>query len=652
MWNGNNTVFKTYVKGSEEGDGKHPAEKVKGIDSIRSFEDASRFPCFGAILNEDFIDISFDTKEMYEAFLDMAEANEWRCLCLPSSKGGHSYWKNGGKISKGGKDLKLCVGLVADIHKGSTYIPLRVFGVDRFPEDYDIMPGEEYQELPNELLPVNTNMELWNLEPGEGRNDDLFRYILVLQGMDFSNDEIRAILTNTNRFIFRESLEEKELETILRDESFQMPVFFSNKGSFLFDRFANYLKRVCFIRRVDGQLFIYRDQEGIYTANNRYFENRMIQIIPNLKANQRTETMKYLEALIPDSEAADSHVNIIAFRNGIYDIESGSFHPGFNPAYFSTNRIPWNYNPAAFNETMEAAFDSWACGDPDVRKLLEECVGYCFFRSNRYKKSFMLTGSGDNGKSTFCKTLKYLLGYDNTSALDIADLGERFSISTLSGKLANIGDDIADDALKGKTLAVFKKVVSGDAIKAEFKGVDAFNFEPYAKLIFSANEIPRFESRSALKAIMNRLLIIPFRADFSEGAESRNNDLLGDLKEPAAMEYLILIGLNGLKRIIENGGFTKSESVKKELDEFTKENDSFIGWLDSLDDPESVIVAEFKRPGINDASSIYKSYEVYCNTVGSDPMRLTEFGKRVKTEFSCSAVRAKCNGIKFTYYVR
>lgn len=66
------------------------------------------------------------------------------------------------------------------------------------------------------------------------------------------------------------------------------------------------------------------------------------------------------------------------------------------------------------------------------------------------------------------------------------------------GKLANIGDDIGDDFLQGSQVATFKKVVSGNRIKAERKGQDPFEFNPYVKLLFSANDISymRFNRRN------------------------------------------------------------------------------------------------------------------------------------------------------------
>ena len=55
----------------------------------------------------------------------------------------------------------------------------------------------------------------------------------------------------------------------------------------------------------------------------RFIESKMIEIIPTLKANHRTETLKFLEIITPeDTMTSDAH--LIAFRNGVYDLETAS----------------------------------------------------------------------------------------------------------------------------------------------------------------------------------------------------------------------------------------------------------------------------------------------------------------------------------------
>lgn len=124
----------------------------------------------------------------------------------------------------------------------------------------------------------------------------------------------------------------------------------------------------------------------------------MIQHIPNLKKMQRREVLDYMELIV--DEKVQSDANLIAFNNGIYDIVTGELKP-FSTDIVITNKIPWNYDPDAYNELADSTLNKLACGDATIRALLEECIGYCFYRRNELGKAFILTGDKSNGKSTF-----------------------------------------------------------------------------------------------------------------------------------------------------------------------------------------------------------------------------------------------------------
>lgn len=143
---------------------------------------------------------------------------------------------------------------------------------------------------------------------------------------------------------------------------------------------------------------------------------------------------------------------------------------------------------------------------------MEEVIGYLFYRRNELRKSFILVGDKANGKSTYLDMLKTLLGDSNTSALDLAELGERFKTAELFGKLANIGDDIGDEFIANP--AIFKKLVSGDRVNAERKGQDPFDFSSYAKLLFSANSMPRIRDKTG--AVLDRHRARAFQGDVFE----------------------------------------------------------------------------------------------------------------------------------------
>ena len=626
-WNGNDLVFKGYAVGK----GKKPIQKVKNAN-LKSWDDVIDSESFGAILNSEFIDISFDSEELSDMFLEMADSNNWNCLILenPRNKHIHTYWRNPDKrIVRGGEDKKLAVGLIADIHSGSTYIPLRVNGVDRFPPHFE---PDEIDVVPNELLPVNTSIDVLGLTEGDGRNGELYKYILVLQSqLNLSRDEIIEILKNINNHVFDEPLDDNEIETITRDEAFEAPIFFK-KNAFLFDTFARYIKNQYHIKRINNQLHIYDD--GIYTASYRLIESKMIEIIPNLKATQRSETLKYLEIITPNNEEPFSS-NYLAFRNGILNLTTKELLQ-FSPEYAITNKIPWDYNPNAYDQTVDLTLNKIACNDESIRSLLEECIGYCFYRRNELSKSFILTGTGSNGKSTFLDMVRNVLGRNNYVSLDIDELSEKFSTTTMFGKLANIGDDISDEFLQGKAISQFKKIVSGNDIKAENKGQDVFFFKPSVKLLFSANEIPRVRNKG-FKAIKRRLVIIPFNAEFSKNDPDYKWNIISLLTEQTATEYLIQLGLQGLERVLMNNGFTDSEAVTKQIDEFEKDNNPIIQFVDEFG--EDAILNE-------STSEVFTMYDSFCYKNGFSKVSQKKFSMEIKRLLECEIGDVKINGKK------
>ena len=626
-WNGNDLVFKGYAVGK----GKKPIQKVKNTN-LKSWDDVIDSESFGAILNSEFIDISFDSEELSDMFLEMADSNNWNCLILenPKNKHIHTYWRNPDKrIARGGEDKKLAVGLIADIHSGSTYIPLRVNGVDRFPPQFE---PDEIDVVPNELLPVNTSIDVLGLTEGDGRNGELYKYILVLQSqLNLSRDEIIEILKNINNHVFDEPLDDNEIETITRDEAFEAPIFFK-KNAFLFDTFARYIKNQYHIKRINNQLHIY--DEGIYTASYRLIESKMIEIIPNLKATQRSETLKYLEIITPNNEEPFSS-NYLAFRNGILNLTTKELLP-FSPEYAITNKIPWDYNPNAYDQTVDLTLNKIACNDESIRSLLEECIGYCFYRRNELSKSFILTGTGSNGKSTFLDMVRNVLGRNNYVSLDIDELSEKFSTTTMFGKLANIGDDISDEFLQGKAISQFKKIVSGNDIKAENKGQDVFFFKPSVKLLFSANEIPRVRNKG-FKAIKRRLVIIPFNAEFSKDDPDYKWNIISLLTEQTATEYLIQLGLQGLERVLMNNGFTDSEAVTKQIDEFEKDNNPIIQFVDEFG--EDAILNE-------STSEVFTMYDSFCYKNGFSKVSQKKFSMEIKRLLECEIGDERINGKK------
>ena len=347
------------------------------------------------------------------------------------------------------------------------------------------------------MTPVKNSTDFQNMENGDGRNQALFNYILTLQSNDFSKEEARETIKIINKYVLKDSLSEDEVDVIIRDDAFPNMSFFKG-NTFLFDKFAVFLKNNHYIKRINNQLHLFKD--GIYITGQQEIESAMIEHIPQLGRSRRTEVMSYLDILIRENTPVTS-ARFIAFRNGILNIDTNELLP-HSPDFIITNKVEWDYNPNAYSEDVDEVLNNISCNDEEIRKLLEELTGYCMYRRNELGKAFILIGSGSNGKSTYLNMLKDMLGRRNTSVLDLKKLNDRFSTVMMFGKLANIGDDISEEFITD--VSEFKKIVTGETIDAEQKGQPKFEFNPYVKLIFSANNIPRMGKGRDSTAILRR----------------------------------------------------------------------------------------------------------------------------------------------------
>ena len=605
--------------------------KGKSAEELQTYEQVKNLPEFAGILAENTALIDVDDYEQSEILFKIITDLKIKCRVYETKRGKHFLFIND-KIETNKIHTKLACGLEADIKIGTknSYSILKFDNVER----KILWDSDEYDPVPIWLTPVKSNIDFFDMENGDGRNQALFNYILTLQTADFSVDDARKTIGLINDYILKEKLSESELQTILRDDAFKKPIFFK-KGKFLFDKFAVYLKNNNHILRINNQLHIYQD--GIYVEGQSEIEAAMIEHIPDLNRSKRSEITSYLDILIRKNVKM-APANLIAFKNGIYDIETDKLID-FSPEYVITNKINYDYNPDAFCELVDDTFDKLSCNDKSVRALLEEAVGYCFYRRNELRKSFILTGDKRNGKSTYLAMLKELLGDDNTVALDLGELGERFSSASLLGKLANIGDDIGDDFIANP--AMFKKIVSGDWIKGENKGQKEFFFKPYCKLLFSANSIPRIKDKSG--AVLDRLVIIPFDARFSKDDPDFDPYIKYKLIKPEALEYLILLGLRGLKRVLDNHSFTSSEKVKHSIEEYEESNNPILLFFKEINVDEIV-----NEP----TSEVYKKYSEFCLANSFTAMSNIEFSKQINRQFDLKITNKTIKGKKYRIFER
>ena len=629
LWEGVDLMFKGYVPTKNKK--CTMSFKDKGADDLLTLNQVKVYPEYAGILDDDTVLIDVDDFDQSEILLNIIEDQDIKCRVYKTTRGKHFLFKRGTMLDKCYTHQKTAIGITVDVKCGNknSYEVLKFNGSER-EILYDILDGEDYDTLPRWLtiVPVK-ELSFMDMKTGDGRNQALFNYILTLQGSAFTKDEIKTTITIINNFVLKEPLSDKELNAVLRDDAFSKPVFF-HKGNFLFDKFAVFMRNECHVIRINGNLHIY--DNGVYVGGKIAIMSKMIEYIPVLKSAQRKEVLDYLELIVDEADFKDTS-NYICFKNGVYDITTDELLP-FSPDIIVTNKINHNYNPDAKSEVLEKVLNNISCNDASIRSLLEEMAGYCLYRRNELRKAFILIGDKKNGKSTYLDMVTRMLGEENISALDLADLGTQFRTAEIVGKLANIGDDIGDEFIKNP--AVFKKVVSGDRVTVERKGVDPFYFSNYAKLLFSANDIPRIKDKSG--AVLDRLIIIPFNATFDKNAPDFDPFIKYKLRKDDVIEAFIQLALDGLCRVLTNQEFTVNDAVNKELEEYEMNNNPILLF--------------FKEHKVldNTSSGAYRDYRMFCVENNYNPMSQIEFSKTVRKTYNCRVEERKIDGKRVRFF--
>ncbi|HDW3056212.1 TPA: DNA primase [Bacillus cereus] len=611
-------MYKGYLKGN----GKHAASKFKDGTKLLSYHTARKHDSFVGILDDNYIMVDIDDIDEAEMLLDIIEDKNIRCSVLETTNGMHFYFK-GYDITANKIKWFSNIGLLCDYKLGikNTADPLKINGETR----RWLRKSNEHDPLPNWLYPYNKkNPNLTKMTEGDGRNDKLFTYILKLQSQGMAKNDIKETISIINNYILEEPVEQNELNIILRDEAFMKESFYI-KGVFQHEKFGDFLINEHHICKITNILHIYKG--GVYSDKQEDIEEAMIKHIPALKRMQRQETLAYLQLKAKHKNFASTKYVVV--KNGVFNLETWQLED-FTPEIITRNKVPVAYIPGAHYKVTDKTLNKIAVNDKTIRSILEEILGYILFRRNEFAATFILTGNGSNGKSSYLKIIRQLVGEENTSSLDLNELDQRFKTAELFGKLANIGDDISKGYIKESS--VFKKLSTGETLNVERKGKDPFDFTNYAKLIFSANEMPRINDFT--DGLGRRLQIVPFKAKFTPEDEDYDPFITDKLLSDESMQYVLLLALKSLKRLLDEKKFTKSKAVEEELVKYQEENNPIISFVNN----ENI---ELERSVVGD---VYLQYKVYCAENGFQSVSNINFSKQISQLFGYKSHVQKVDG--------
>jgi putative DNA primase/helicase len=470
----------------------------------------------------------------------------------------------------------------------------------------------------------------------EDRNTTLFRYAAHLRAIGRSDEEIMTTVMGANLMRCEPPLDSREVQTIVRSackyERGENPgegmvvgkpgassggkviPFRTDKGKLLTNILGKNIIDNNHARYIDGALAVWSGQRWVFSK--RAIEWICLQYADDAKSADRTEVVKYIEVMAPSVMSASmNHGHFVQFQNCTYDVDNEcEVEP--TPDMYITATLPINLDLDAKSGLADQFIESIADNDKPTMRAMCEVIGVCMCSKRVLSQSPMLIGrptggtsTAANGKSTFIDMLRALLGDENVSSMDIASLGDKYGPAELTGKLANLGDDIPDEFLKGTELALFKKLVTGNKIKAERKYHDPFDFKPSATMVFSMNAMPRLADTT--DGVFRRLAFVPFRRTFTPDSPDFDPDMGDKLADPAILQRFAVLGLIALHDMVAEGRDRLFEipDMVAEVEEIRIDNSVVRRWMYD----EEITAADIDHRSVQ---SVYDQFLQWCNEAG------------------------------------
>ncbi|EOU1110162.1 phage/plasmid primase, P4 family [Clostridium perfringens] len=369
-------------------------------------------------------------------------------------------------------------------------------------------------------------------------------------------------------------------------------------------------------------------ENGVYNISGEKEAGRIIMdyMLPNycIMASIRDCREQWDILVSKDFDDFNRNPYLVNVRNGLLDIRDMSFKE-HTPSYLSTVQLNVEYNPQVdcpqFKKFLNEVLDC------KLIPLVQEIVGYLLTTNTASQKAFVFWGPARTGKSTLLWVVEYLLlGKKNVSNIPWQEIGDKFKTAELLGKLANVFSDLPSKSIDDT--GIFKVVTGEDYLMAEKKNKNPFKFKPFARLVFSCNELPRnYVDRT--EGFYRRLIIVPFNRQI----EKSKIDKALKYKFQREKEGIFNWALEGLKRLYENNfEFSENELTDGVKKEYKRENNNVISFVEECCELDGLFSCS--------RIEIYEAYKEFCVEAGLKALSQIKFNKELEGNFNITRSRS------------
>lgn len=529
---------------------KYPGKNTDTSDSHEHFKDA------GYILTENDLIVDIDDLPK-EAIKKLIMIFNIKTQIVWTDRGAHFYFKKPNSFRGARKICPLGFEVEYKHIKNTKHITIKRNGVLRTVENEGVR--EDLPECFDHKKKFEEN--LLGLDEGDGRNQKLFAHRLKIDRFSMKNTILRFINNN----VFATPLPEEEFQTIIRDVKVN-----ANKDNEY--EVADYImkkhKTVSYIKN------IYFLDKNEYTSDEARLKQLIFDNVGAQKTRYVDEVYKQIEYRAPIIE--NDVTFDVKLQNGI--LRDGKFieidYQDFTPYTLNISYYPDAEPVPAVDDYINHLTNN----DPDYRLRLMEILAHPLIVNKEFKrmigKFFIFVGDGGNGKGTLLAIIQKILGRKNCTGLSIKNMTDERYFSTMQGKLANLGDDIQDEAINNEQMKHLKNISTCDFVATRELFKQSRDIEMTISLIFTSNHILKsFEKGESYK---RRVDWLPMYGK----PKKKDKKFISNLTTQEALEYWLRLIVEGYQRLYENESFTYSDIVAKFNNKYHEENNNVYQYLD------------------------------------------------------------------------
>lgn len=361
-----------------------------------------------------------------------------------------------------------------------------------------------------------------------------------------------------------------------------------------------------------------REMVAIYNENQTNFSKRSVNNV-----------IEALKIVIP--VMGQPRRSLIPFKNGVYDMETGTFsqHSLHN---WLTNDNGVIYTPPEPGENLHdhaPNFHKWLSytAGRDALKMKRIAAGLFMVLANRYDWQLFLeiTGEGGSGKSVFTHIATMLAGEHNTASGNMAALDSARGRAQFVGKSMITLPDQPKYSGEGTGI---KAITGGDAVEIDPKHEHQYTAVLRAVVVATNNTPMIFTERAG--GVARRRVIFQFNN------RVREEDKDPDLSEKISAEIPVIV-----RRLLAN--FSDPEKARallleqrnsEEALEVKQKTDplyAFCAYLEKLSECTGMLVGN-RNPPLYPRVYLYHAYLAFLEANGFDkPLTLNKFAEGMES---------------------